>query len=257
MDKLIAELTSELNKITEGPFVIHDMDDILARCRMIMKEVFGEKSKEAGIVDRTFLPPNGVLYLDDDITVKNFAIAGLRQTISYLKGKRDAAQFRDVIANSNVQTQVEGYSATGKVFVIHGHNDAVREAIARFVEKLGLEAIILFERSNGGKTIIEKFERESNVGFAIALLTADDVATCNRDKKEEMRARQNVVFELGYFVAKLGRGRVAVLKESGVAEPSDLHGIVYTEIDSRGAWKLELAKELKAAGFAIDMNKVV
>jgi predicted nucleotide-binding protein len=149
-------------------------------------------------------------------------------------------------------------SSNSSVFIIHGHHDAVRESVARFIEKLGLAPIVLFERPNAGKTIIEKFERESEVvGFAIALLTADDVAICNRDKKEEVRSRQNVVFELGYFVAKLGRGRVAVLKESGVAEPSDLHGIVYTEIDSRGAWKLELAKELKAAGFAIDMNKVV
>jgi predicted nucleotide-binding protein len=143
------------------------------------------------------------------------------------------------------------------VFIVHGHSDVVRLEIEKFVKALGLQPIILFELPNRGQTIIEKFERETNVGFAIALLTADDVATCNRDKKVEMRARQNVVFELGYFVGKLGRGRVAVLKESGVAEPSDLHGIVYTEIDDRGAWKFELAKKLKAAGFVIDINGVI
>jgi predicted nucleotide-binding protein len=141
-----------------------------------------------------------------------------------------------------------------QIFIIHGHNDAVREAVARFVERLGLQPIVRFERPNGGKTIIEKFEKESDVGFAIALLTADDTAICKRDQMEEIRARQNVVFEMGFFVALLGRGCVALLKESGVAEPSDLHGIVYTELDSKGAWKVDLAKELRAAGFEINMN---
>jgi predicted nucleotide-binding protein len=148
-------------------------------------------------------------------------------------------------------------SSNRQVFIIHGHDAEARLSVEKLVRSLDLEPIVLFERPNGGKTIIEKFEKESMVGFAIALLTADDLATCNRDGKEEVRARQNVVFELGYFVAKLGRGRVAVLKQANVSEPSDLHGIVYTEIDSRGAWKFELAKELKAAGFVIDMNKMV
>ena len=71
------------------------------------------------------------------------------------------------------------------------------------------------------------------------------------------RARQNVIFELGYFIARLGRKRVAALKQDSVEVPSDFSGVVYLPYDSNKAWKQALAKELKAAGFEIDWNKVM
>lgn len=98
------------------------------------------------------------------------------------------------------------------VFVVHGHDEGARESVARLVERLGLGAIILHEQSNAGRTIIEKFEASSEVGFAVVLLTPDDVGY-PRDKSDQAayRARQNVIFELGYFMGKLGRKRVAAL----------------------------------------------
>ena len=143
-----------------------------------------------------------------------------------------------------------------KVFLVHGRDVAAKESVARFLEKLGLKPVILAERPNGGRTIIEKFEQESNVGYAIALFTPDDVGGLRGGTEEQARARQNVVFELGYFVGKLGRSRVCVLNVSGVEFPSDFSGVAYVPFDAAsGDWKLGLVKELKAAGFDIDANK--
>ncbi len=134
------------------------------------------------------------------------------------------------------------------------------KSAARFVEAFDLEAIILHEQADGGKTIIEKVEAFSEVGFAIILHTADDVGNSKtahgKDGALHDRSRQNVVFEHGYFVGKLGRGRVVALVKGNVEIPSDLHGVVYTPMDEHDAWKTKIAKEMKAAGMAIDLNKL-
>lgn len=141
------------------------------------------------------------------------------------------------------------------VFVVHGRDDAAKESVARFIERLGLHPIILHEQANEGRTIIEKFERHSSVGFAVALLTPDDVGAFADDSANlRPRARQNVVLELGYFMGRLGRNRVCTLLKGGVEPPSDISGIVYTPLDVGGAWKLALVRELKSAGYDIDAN---
>lgn len=146
-----------------------------------------------------------------------------------------------------------------RIFVVHGKNEKAVIESARFMEKLGLEAIILREQPNKGRTIIEKFEDYSDVGFAVVILSADDKGGPIDSPYEEQkpRSRQNVLFELGYFIGKLGRGRVCALYEEGVEIPSDYSGVLYVPMDSNGAWKLELAKEMKAAGLAVDMNLAI
>lgn len=145
---------------------------------------------------------------------------------------------------------------SNKVFVVHGHDVAAREAMARFLEKIGLEAIILHEQPDQGRTIIEKFEDyASEVAFAVVLLTPDDLAGAIDSSSPSTRARQNVIFELGYFVGKLGRGRACLLKKGKIEIPSDLFGVIYTEMDSEDGWKLKLVKELKAAKLTFDANK--
>jgi predicted nucleotide-binding protein len=144
------------------------------------------------------------------------------------------------------------------IFVVHGHDAHARESVARLLEQLGLHAIILHEQPNQGRTIIEKFEDHADVGFAVVLLTGDDQGGPKDSASSALqaRARQNVVFELGYFVGRLGRSRVAALYESGVELPSDISGVVYTPLDSAGMWRVKLCQELKAAGYTIDLNKL-
>ena len=142
-----------------------------------------------------------------------------------------------------------------KVFVVHGHNEEVKSKVARLVETLELEAIILHEQPDKGRTIIEKFEEESDVAFAIVLFTADDPGyPQERADDIKPRARQNVVLELGFFLGVLGRDRVCVLYEDGVEMPSDYQGVLYKPIDAGGAWRYELAKEIRAAGLEVDLN---
>jgi len=142
-----------------------------------------------------------------------------------------------------------------KVFVVHGHDVAAKESIARFLEKIGLTPVILHEQPNLGLTVIEKFEQFSNVAFAIVLLTDDDEGyPKNSEGKKQRRARQNVVLELGYFIGKLGRDRVCALYIDGVEIPSDYHGVLYLGLDKSGAWRTKLAQELVEAGMKIDIE---
>lgn len=149
--------------------------------------------------------------------------------------------------------------APDTVFVVHGHNHGMMEKTARFIEKLGAEAIVLHEQPNEGRTVIEKFELHSNTKYAVVLLTADDQGGSNATPFDQQtrRARQNVILELGYFLARLGRNRVCVLYENGVELPSDIAGLVYVELDKQDAWKWHLARELKTAGLRVDLNKAV
>ena len=117
--------------------------------------------------------------------------------------------------------------------------------------------MILHEQANRGKTIIEKLESNSDVAFAVALLTPDDVGGSALKSILKPRARQNVIFELGHFESKLGRDRVCILYTSGVELPSDYGGVAYVEMDRGGAWQYQLARELKAAGLEVDMNLIV
>jgi predicted nucleotide-binding protein len=144
-----------------------------------------------------------------------------------------------------------------KVFVVHGHDIGAREGVARFLESIDLEPIILLEQPNSGQTIIEKFEAHAaTASFAVILLTPDDLGGVAGSGPAE-RARQNVIYELGYFTGKLGRGRACLLRKGSVDMPSDLAGVIYTDLDAADGWKLKLVKELKAAGFNIDANKAM
>lgn len=142
-----------------------------------------------------------------------------------------------------------------KVFIVHGRDDAPKQEIARFIEKIGFDPIILHEQSNSGMTIIEKIERYTNVGFGIVLYTPCDKGYENNQATEiKSRARQNVIFEHGYLISKLGRNNVCALVKGDIEKPNDISGVVYIPFDSNGGWKLELAKEMKSSGYEVDLN---
>jgi len=141
-----------------------------------------------------------------------------------------------------------------KVFIVHGRDNEAKQEVARFIETIGLTPIILHEQASGGKTIIEKIEHYSDeAGFAIVLYTACDRGRGAHETKipARQRARQNVVFEHGYLMAKLGRENVCALVKGEIETPNDISGVVYVAHDVAGAWKTEVAKELKVSGYQV------
>lgn len=145
-----------------------------------------------------------------------------------------------------------------KVFIVHGHDNAAKEAAARFVEKIGLEAIILHEQASSGHTIIEKIEENTNVGFGIVLYTPCDLGRSQEEKTPlKLRARQNVVFEHGYLMGKIGRENVCALVKGDIEKPTDIAGVVYIPMDEGNGWKLDVAKEMNKRGYEINLNKLL
>lgn len=170
--------------------------------------------------------------------------------------KNDEYNFERAPAASSKSSK-ETPTKANSVFIVHGHDEALKVKAARFVERLGINAIILHEQASRGQTIIEKIETNTNVGFAIVLYTEDDLGH-ERSKaisgELNGRARQNVVFEHGYLIAKLGRACVTPLVSGKLELPSDISGVVYVD-DSN--WQIDIAKEMRAAGYVIDFNKLV
>jgi predicted nucleotide-binding protein len=176
---------------------------------------------------------------------------------------------RSASTKPNQDSTVMRSPTNKQVFVVHGHDEQLKAQVARFLEKLDLQPIILHEQPDQGQTIIEKFEKHSEVSFAVVLLTPDDEGRNGKSPKPHWsdvfsieeppmmpRARQNVILEFGYFLGKLGRPKVCALYCEGVELPSDYDGVLYTKVDSDGAWRLKLFKELKAAGFPVDANRL-
>ena len=173
----------------------------------------------------------------------------LRDKLDLIPTKYDGIQI-PVKENNNVPL-------SNDIFIVHGQDEKIKEEVARTISKLGLNPIILHEQPNAGKTIIEKFEKFSNVRFAVILMTADDEGKSTKEIDLKKRARQNVILELGYFIGKLGRDKICPLYSEGVELPSDLYGIVYVPIDVSGNWKFSLVREMKSAGIDVDANKLI
>ena len=192
-------------------------------------------------------------------TVKEYK-DNIRRLVNHMKGDIERVDLIECVVETEKQKDepIQNKVDKKKVFVVHGHNSALRVEVARTIEQLGLQAIILQEQDDFGNTIIEKFEANaSDIGFAVILITGDDLAVSKKDLEREQietafkasyrsRARQNVVFEMGYFIGKLDRAHVFELMEEGVEVPGDLSGVLYTEVDNEGMWKVKLAKRLKS-----------
>jgi predicted nucleotide-binding protein len=181
----------------------------------------------------------------------------LETQIHQLKGLRELLE-TEIQLSKGETAAIAAERGTGrKIFLVHGHDHQALHEAARFLERLKQEVIVLREQPNEGRTVIEKFEDYADVGFAVILLTPDDLGNSKAAAAKgtlNARARQNVVFELGYFIGRLGRNRVCALYVEGIEIPSDYSGVLYTKLDASGGWRLELAKELKAAGLPVDMN---
>lgn len=147
-----------------------------------------------------------------------------------------------------------------RIFIIHGHNNELKKEVLLLLEKQNIEGIVLADKADKGRTIIDKLIEEATPAkFAVALLTPDDIVIDSSGTGKNYRARQNVVLEIGYFLGKLGKSRVIMLRMKDVEIPSDLQGILYKNVDDieNGIWKTELANELDEAGFSIDFRKLI
>lgn len=183
----------------------------------------------------------------------------LQTQVSRLQGLVELLQ-TDLELQSSGRIDTPVASPQGhRIFLVHGHDDAALHEVARFLEQLQQEVVVLREQPSQGRTIIEKFEDYGDVAFAVVLLTADDRGGSIKASvdAQKPRARQNVILELGYFLGRLGRSRVCALYRDGVEVPSDYSGVLYVMLDANGGWRLQLAKELKASSLPVDMNRAL
>lgn len=196
-----------------------------------------------------------------DRDFQNYLRSGLQNKVKILNTCIEQLQTDiDLSQEANISIQLPSTkmsASSNRVFVVHGQNQGVKESVARFLEKLDLDPVILHEKPNAGRTIIEKFADYSDVHFAVVLLTADDEGGLKGAvEPPKPRARQNVILELGYFLGKLGRARVCALYEEGVEIPSDYQGVLFVPLSPNDRWRFDLVTELKAAGFTIDANRI-
>ena len=233
--------------------------------KVSLTNAFGDNSRQAGDFDQIRFTPlerfsydlGGFYYDlgDDEAYVRGFDSAAtllesLIEEVEEYWDDDDPAQIPSVV-------QANDRPGSNEVFVIHGRDEGTRETVARFLQTLGLEPVILQEKVNRGRTIIEKFEDHADAQFAVALLTPDDAGSLQGDKNDlKARARQNVIFELGFFIGRLGRKGVCALTKGDVEIPSDYAGVVYIPLDDFAGWKQKLFQELKSAGFQVDANRV-
>lgn len=186
---------------------------------------------------------------------KSQSLALLREAIRTLE--EDIAELAPDLETKSMSSVSKPKTFSRRVFVVHGRDHEPKEAVARFLESLGFEAVILHEQANQGRTVIEKVEAHADVDFAIVLLTPDDAGRAKDEAELAPRPRQNVLLELGYFIGRLGRENVCALKRGQLEVPSDFAGVVWEEFDPAGAWRTVLGRELQAAGHQIDWNKIM
>jgi predicted nucleotide-binding protein len=191
-------------------------------------------------------------YYDDRHEAQQYVTEGKEASIQLLRQAIRGLQ-EEIADQGEAPNAVEAIAAAAgpaldvsKIFVVHGHDEAAREAIARFIQTLGFQPIILHERANEGRTVIEKVEAHGNVGFAVVLLTPDDEG-CVKGGTPGPRARQNVVLELGYFIGRLGRNRVCALKRGELEIPSDFGGVVGSTLREAGNWPSAVSCERRVS----------
>ncbi|MGE7948312.1 TIR domain-containing protein [Lysinibacillus sp. NPDC093688] len=238
-----------------------NLSDFLATGEVILTKIFSQNSSHTEKFKKVkFTPGMIALGADNTSTYISSFQRGKTSMISVLNGAVKEIELEEEFFPSTpslpLDTEVAEPTKSNKVFIVHGHDVGLKNEVARFVEKLGFEAVILHEQVSKGKTIIEKIEEYSEVGFAIILYTPCDEGKAKSSEHFNSRARQNVVFEHGYFTAKLGRNNVVALhKGENLELPNDISGVVYVKYED-GTWKTQIADEMDASGYQINYRLV-
>ena len=252
-DKELLSLITEVDRLISEEVTSSDyeFEKWKANTERFLLKKYGKDSEEyKKINNTTFSPMAYVSSMDHSIFVMSCK-HGLLHMKAYLESYLNDYEKTEEIGNASCDNTDIDFS---KVFIVHGHDGELKQAVARMIEKQDLSAIILSEKPNSGATIIEKIGKYSDVSCAVCLFTKDDLGKAKGDSEESYRARQNVVFEAGYFIGKLGREKVVIIVEDGVELPGDLSGVVYT---SKNNWEVDVLKELKEIGYDIDFNKML
>lgn len=244
--------------------VNENFDKFKLKLEMFLKNTFGKNSDEFDKFKKIrflYTGPRGMEGLQVPLDVLTYK-DGLKSTkilLEIIKENINEHSSTKVLTTTLTTISEAKENISNKVFIVHGHDNGAKQEVARFLEKLGLEPIILHEQANGGTiSIIDKIEQYAKqVGFGIVLYTACDEGKAKGEAELKNRARQNVIFEHGYLIGLLGKNRVCSLKKDTIETHSDMSGVVYTSMDDAGAWHLFLAKELKTAGYTIDFNKLM
>ena len=240
--------------------------------KVAIANTFGESSRQVNEFENILFRPQFTIVRESEIVSRNFAnLPAFQKAYSDGLGKA-AAVLQSMIGeieeywdeDSSMPESPESPETTdqailNRVFIIHGRDHGITNTVARFLDSLGINTVILQEQPDQGRTIIEKFEEYAQeVDLAIALFTPDDVGGLDDGNSGlRHRVRQNVIFEFGYFTAKLGRNKTLALVKGNPEILSDYSGVLYTALDDSDGWKMRLVRELKSAGFDIDANRIL
>lgn len=272
--QLAAEFEVLLNEFVSGQFGVlilptakeAEFKGLMTEAQATVRELFGrgyEFSSQLSKIEINNHFSDGVSMANVEEVIRSLKGAhryltrkSSSSSSTFKNEKTDDTQVRAPLQNTEIQSM-----SSQKIFIVHGHDHGTLETVARFIEKVGLDPIILHEQASKNQTVIEKLEANSDVGFAIVLLTPDDEGQSLKQKSDgappEFRPRQNVVLELGYFFGKLGRNRICALAKYPIELPSDYAGVLCEDMDQHGAWKRLLARELKAAGYTINSDALL
>lgn len=257
--KLIDHLIEVTDELKYADF--DALDKLQRRARMILTKTLGAQSSYIEDLTAIWFRPSFAPSSEED--KQNAWHRGHTAFRNVLETAKEELQLTAVLSKRNEEpknrdAQEAGQELQRSVFVVHGHDEELKQAAARTLEQLQFEPIILHEKPSKGRTIIEKFTDYSGVDFAVVLLSPDDIARPKDSVEESYRARQNVILELGFFLGKLGRDRVTAIyrPHESFELPSDYDGVIFVEYDQKSMWRFELARELKAAGFEVNLNAI-
>ena len=242
IDQLISRLEEKLSEIELED--VEEAEHLRYRAGRLASRLFGDDSPLAVEI-------RSVTFVDDGSILGYAFRAGMAKLRRALEIMKDENALNVVAPMLPTFDPVTSQPAPNSVFVVHGHDLISRTSLENMLRKNGLQPIILDDRASLGATIIEKFEANSNVRYAVAILSADDIGCAKTDGHPKPRARQNVLFELGYFFARLGRAKVTALLTEDIEAPSDIHGVVWIKMDAAGLWEQRLLRELDAAGMPL------
>jgi predicted nucleotide-binding protein len=252
-------LKSLRDRFAELPFEDENgLHRLSTRGEMLIRRVFGESSSYL----RTFRDISfwSGTHGTDESYERPFWEQGKNETVNLIDTMLEDLELSQSEVGSRTASAASP-ELSDRVFVVHGHDDGMKVAVARVLERLSLTPVILHEQPDKGRTIVEKFTDYSDVGFAVVILSPDDMAYPSNKSPSDARprARQNVSFELGYFVGKLGRENVlALVRKNGddLEFPSDYSGVLYTPF-VEGTWQFKLVRELKASGYNVSADSLL